>query len=63
MSEHDNVRTIGEIYTAFWRGGLPTVLSKLAENVDWRHARSADIPRNGNCRGREAVAQFFAAMR
>ena len=62
MIEQSNMRTIEEIYAAFGRGDIPFLLNKLAEDVDWRHPRPADIPWGGNRRGRESVAQFFAAI-
>lgn len=62
MSEQDNAKIVGEIYAAFGRGDLPFVLSKLAEDVVWRHPRPADIPWGGERRGRVAVAGFFAAF-
>lgn len=62
MSEQNNTRTIEELYAAFGRGDVPSVLSKLAEDVDWRHPRPADVPWGGERRGRESVAQFFVTI-
>jgi ketosteroid isomerase-like protein len=62
MSEQENARMIQELYAAFGRRDVPFILSALAEEVVWQHPRPDDIPWGGNRRGREAVAQFFAAI-
>jgi ketosteroid isomerase-like protein len=62
MSEQENVRTIEELYAAFGRGDVPSVLKAFADDVDWQFPRPADIPWGGNRRGRQAVAEFFAAV-
>jgi ketosteroid isomerase-like protein len=62
VSEQENLKTIESVYAAFGRADLPFILKALAEDVDWRHPRPADIPWGGDRRGREAVAQFFAAI-
>jgi ketosteroid isomerase-like protein len=62
MSEQENVRTIEELYAAFGRRDLAFILNTLAVDVDWQHPRPGDIPWGGKRRGREEVAQFFAAI-
>lgn len=62
MSATDNQRLVEQIYAAFGRGDLPFILNALALDVDWRHPQPAKIPWGGVRRGREAVAQFFAAL-
>jgi ketosteroid isomerase-like protein len=32
-----NMQTVIEIYEAFGRGDLPTVLSKLSDSVEWEY--------------------------
>jgi ketosteroid isomerase-like protein len=62
MTEPENIRAIEELYAAFGRADLPFILDMVAEDVEWQHPRPADIPWGGNRRGREEVAQFFAAI-
>ena len=59
-----NLATIKEIYEAFGRGDVPTILSKLAPDVDWEKwednfAQRADVPYLRHKKGPEAVIEFF----
>jgi uncharacterized protein len=62
MGQQENIRIIEELYSAFGRGDLPFILNMVAEDVEWQHPRPEDIPWGGTRRGREEVAQFFAAI-
>lgn len=62
MSDQENMRVIEQVYAAFGRGDLPFILNRLADDVDWRHPRPADIPWGGDRRGRGEMAQFFARI-
>lgn len=60
MSPLDTVR---ELYAAFGRGDLPTILSHLADDVVWEYgATSSPVPWLQPRRGREAVTGFFACL-
>ncbi len=61
MTEQENVAAVQEMYAAFGRGDLPAVLNALSEDVEWLGYGPADIPIYGLRRGRDEVAQFFAA--
>ncbi len=62
MGERENIQLIRQIYEAFARVDVPAVLDALADDVDWRFHGPATIPFGGSRRGREEVAQFFAAL-
>ncbi len=55
---------IQDLYAAFGRGDVKTILSHLADNVDWDNSRLAarELPWNGNFTGKTQVAGFFKAV-
>lgn len=62
MSAETNVRMINELFEAFSRGDVKTLLAALTDDVDWQgpvsdHADS--LPWAGRRRGREQVADYF----
>jgi uncharacterized protein len=58
-----NLATLQNIYAAFQRGDIPTLLASLAENVEWEYGvTSTDVPWLQPRRGREAVTGFFQAL-
>lgn len=60
MSPLDTVR---ELYAAFGRGDLPTILAALADDVVWEYGASPNpAPWLQPRRGREAVVGFFASL-
>ncbi len=59
-----NLLTVKEIYEAFGKGDVPTILSKLADDVDWElwednSVQKADVPYLRNKKGVEGVIEFF----
>lgn len=56
------VAVVKEVYEAFGRQDIPTILSRLADDVDWEFVGSPGLAYAGNRRGKEAVAAFFAAI-
>jgi uncharacterized protein len=59
-----NLATIKEIYEAFGRGDIGTILSKLADDVDWEKwsdnaAQKADVPYMRFKKGVPGVIEFF----
>jgi uncharacterized protein len=63
MSADDNIKTITQIYEAFGRGDVATILDGVTDDVDWAaEAASSAAPWYGVRRGRDAVAEFFAAF-
>jgi ketosteroid isomerase-like protein len=57
-----NVQTVQEIYAAFGQGDVPTILSKLADDVQWDADSAGDVPFLVPRRGRDAVGGFFEAL-
>jgi len=58
-----NLPTVQEIYEAFGRGDVPTILSRLAETVEWEYgATSLEVPWLQARRGREGAAAFFSSL-
>lgn len=59
-----NLETVREIYEAFGRGDVPTILSKLADDVDWEQwednfAQQYDVPYLRYKKGVQSVIEFF----
>ncbi|HEY0426282.1 MAG TPA: nuclear transport factor 2 family protein [Pyrinomonadaceae bacterium] len=62
-----NLETIKEIYEAFGKGDVPTILSKLAEDVDWEKwsdnfSQKADVPYLRYKKGIPGVIEFFGEV-
>jgi ketosteroid isomerase-like protein len=63
MSADENVKTITSIYEAFGRGDVAAILAALTEDIDWAAEAASDAaPWYGVRRGKDAVAEFFAAF-
>ena len=60
-----NTTVVQEIYAAFGRGDVQTILNNLADNVDWdyayRHAPNP-LPWLQPQRGKEGAAGFFKSL-
>lgn len=57
-----NMSVVQDIYAAFGRGDIPTILDKLADDVDWDYAYRAapnPIPWLQPQRGKDGAAGFF----
>lgn len=61
MSEH-NVAIVRKGYEAFGRGDIETLLSLLAESVEWTSPGPADLPTAGARHGRQQVGEFFKVV-
>jgi ketosteroid isomerase-like protein len=62
-----NVATINEIYAAFGRGDVPTILDKIAPDCRWESwannwAQRQDVPTLRPRTGPAGVAEFFATV-
>ena len=63
MSADVNIKTITQVYEAFGRGDVATILDAVTDDVDWAaEANSAVAPWYGAHHGKDAVAGFFAAF-
>ena len=62
MSEQANERMIRNLYDAFGRGDIQTVLGMMADDVDWYDPGPPAVTHAGRYRGREGVLQFFSRI-
>jgi ketosteroid isomerase-like protein len=63
MSAADNVATVHEIYDAFGRGDVATILGKLADDVNWAPDAAGDgAAWYGERHGRDDVIGFFEGI-
>jgi uncharacterized protein len=63
MNEEQNIAVVKEqIYSAFARGDVPTILNALADDVEWRSPGPNLIPWAGTWRGRESVATWLSKV-
>jgi ketosteroid isomerase-like protein len=54
---------VQQIYAAFGRGDVPTILEHVADDCDWEHAITTDeIPWLVHGRGRAGATAFFQAV-
>ena len=57
MNEQQNVQIIQDIYAAFGRGDMDTILNALAPDIDWFIPGSKEIPYSGHrCNPQEVKA-------
>ncbi len=62
MSEQNNQRVVEELYAAFGRGDIESILNSLADDFDWISPRENEIPWGGRRTTREEVGQFFGTL-
>ena len=63
MNEQQNTQTVQEVFAAYGRGDIATVLSALTDDVEWwMPGPPRGIPYAGLRRGPEQVTQFFISM-
>jgi len=62
MSTEDNRRAVEAIFEAFGRGDVPGVLSRLAEEVEWRAPGPSSVPYLGDRRGHAGATDFFVQL-
>jgi ketosteroid isomerase-like protein len=62
MSEQANEQIIKDLYDAFGRGDVPTILNMLAEDVDWYDPGPPAVTHAGRYRGRNDVMRFFTRL-
>jgi ketosteroid isomerase-like protein len=62
MSSQRNVETIEELYGAFGRGDVASILERLTEDVLWTTHLDAIVPWSGDFSGKGEVSRFFDAI-
>jgi ketosteroid isomerase-like protein len=58
----DRVSVVRKLYADFSRGDIPSVLSALAEDIEWTEPANGPAPFGGTHRGRDKVALFFQQL-
>ena len=57
----ENTQVVQDLYAAFGRGDMPSILGLLAEDVDWHFVgQLEDIPFAGQWRGHQEMIDFFS---
>jgi uncharacterized protein len=63
MSGDVNIKTIQDVYEAFGRGDIETILANVTDDVDWAsEASGSGAPWYGPHTGKAGVGDFFAAF-
>jgi len=63
MNEDIDIQAVQQLYTAFGRGNLDTIMNALADDVEWIQLGSTDVlPWAGTRHGRARAAWFFTAV-
>ena len=62
MDQEANVRVVQDLYAAFGRGDIATVLAGLDPDITWVNPGPAEIPYFGTHRGPEAIARNVFAF-
>ena len=58
-----NLTVVQEIYAAFGRGDVPTILDRLSESVEWEYGAGATgIPWLETRHGRAGAGEFFSSL-
>jgi hypothetical protein len=55
----NNAATVANMYEAFGRGDVPSIINNVAENCKWIGAGEGTLPEGGIYRGKEAVNFFL----
>ena len=56
------VGVIKDIYAAFGRGDIASIIGHLDEQVDFRQVEAPNLPYAGHYKGRAGAAQFFEKL-
>lgn len=60
MTTVSNLQVVQDIYEAFGKGDIPTILDTLSDDITWTHGGNPQIlPFAGTVQGKDAVLRFF----
>src|ERR1041385_3270063 len=62
MSAQPNVKTIQDMYAAFGRGDVASIVAQLTDDVRWMVRMESIIPWSGDFSGKTNVPRFFEAI-
>ena len=57
-----NTQKVKDLYAAFGRGDMPSVLEAIADDAEWVLPGPADFPMAGTYRGKQAVQGWFGTL-
>lgn len=58
-----NLPTVQNLYEAFGRGDIPTILDQIADDIDWEYDNAdSGVPILTPGRGKETVLRYFEAL-
>ncbi|MEZ4674167.1 MAG: hypothetical protein R2932_08000 [Caldilineaceae bacterium] len=63
MNSQQNIQVVQDLYTAFGRGDMATILDLLADDVDWFfNGRPQDVPFAGQRIGHTQMIEFLLSL-
>ena len=62
MNEQQNIQKIGELYAAYGRGDVATIVLNLTDDVKWVSHNESIVPWGGDFSGKDRVPRFFEAI-
>jgi uncharacterized protein len=62
MNEQQNTELVANLYAAFAKGDVQTILDHCADDVEWTLEGPEVIPFAGERKGRAQVLEFFQAL-
>jgi ketosteroid isomerase-like protein len=64
MMESENTKIVQAAYAAFGRSDIPTLLSYMSDDVQWRPVMgtASHVPFSGERAGKASVAEFFTRV-
>jgi hypothetical protein len=62
MSEQQNIETIQQMYEAFGRAEVASIVAKLTDDVKWVSHFDTIVPWSGDFSGKTQVPRFFEAI-
>jgi ketosteroid isomerase-like protein len=62
MNEEANVTLIRNMYTAFGKGDVQSILNNVADNAEWINHGPSTIPYAGSRLGKTQIREFFQAV-
>jgi len=62
MQEQDNEKMVQDMYAAFGRGDVATIIKHLAPDVEWSLEGPESLPIAGRRVGHDPVKQFFQLL-
>ncbi|HEX7183085.1 MAG TPA: nuclear transport factor 2 family protein [Thermoanaerobaculia bacterium] len=62
MSAQNRRAIVEKAYADFGQGDIPSIISALSPDVEWREPGAPYVPYGGTYRGHEGVGQFFSKL-